>query len=156
MNDQRAPTAADVEQPHPRPELQLAADEIELVALSVLQCVRRVIRRGPIGARVDQGRAEDDPVEVVAHVVVVAYGRAVAIPRVPPAGKGSLLRWWLRLRPNRPQDHSGPDQLAPVGRRQHMPAVGLAQQRRQEAEYLVEVSLHVQLTGDVGPPETQL
>ena len=42
VQDQRAPAAADVEQPHARLQVELAADQVELGALRVGQ---RLVRR---------------------------------------------------------------------------------------------------------------
>ena len=80
----RAPAAADVEQAHAGTEAQLAAHELELVALGVLDGVARVVR-APVAARVGQVRVEDQLVELVGEVVVVGDGLAVAPEAVQPA-----------------------------------------------------------------------
>ena len=79
VHHERAPAAADVEQALPRPQAQLAADQLELALLGGLErvaCVREV------RARVDQARPEQELVEAVRDVVVVAHRRLVASQRV--------------------------------------------------------------------------
>ena len=67
-----------------------------------------VVERRPVvdeaGARVGHRRAEDEAIEVVADVVVMADRLLVASQRVSPAGQSGLL--WRRRQ--RPADHPGP------------------------------------------------
>ena len=70
-----APPAPDVEEPHPWLEVELAADELVLVRLRVLERGGVVV---PDRARVGERRTEHHPVEVVRHVVVVRDGGGVA------------------------------------------------------------------------------
>ncbi len=63
---QAAPTAADIEQPHTRPQLQFAADQIKLGLLGLLQSGSL----GPIATAVGHGRIEHGLVEIVAEVVM--------------------------------------------------------------------------------------
>ena len=105
VDRQRAPPAADVEVPvrrgvGQRVEPQLAADEVELVALRVLQGVRRVVAR-EVRAGVSHVRVEDERVEVVGEVVVVGDRVLVTPPRVQPSAQPGLARGWRR----RPADH---------------------------------------------------
>ena len=87
---ERAPAAADVEEPHPRrSEADLAADQLELVALRVLDGVRGVVRP-PVPARVGHVRVEDQRVELVGEVVVVVDRLAVAAAAVQPAAEHGL------------------------------------------------------------------
>lgn len=96
-----APAAADVEEAVALLQGELAADQVELVALGVLQAAAVL----PVGAGVDHGRAEDQFVEVIAHVVVVADGLLVAASGVEGAGAAAdLLGGRGRWRP-------GPGQL---------------------------------------------
>ena len=81
-----------------RPEL--AGDEVVLGRLGV---VERHAVVDEAGARVRHRLAEDDPVEVVADVVVVADRPRVAAQRVAPTLQPRL----LRRRRQRPPDHSG-------------------------------------------------
>ena len=92
---QRAPAAADVEQPLAGLQAELAADQIELVALRVGERVVRGVAR-PVGAGVRHPRVEHERVEVVGQVVVVGDRRAVAQLGVQPAAQ-------LRLRRRRRQ-----------------------------------------------------
>jgi hypothetical protein len=87
--DERAPAAAHVEEPLPRGEAELAADEIELRALRLLEPLPagREVR-----ARVDHARVEEQPVEVVRHVVVVPDGLAVARDAVEAPAQAGLER----------------------------------------------------------------
>ena len=68
VQDQPAPAAADVEEAFAGAQTQLAADQVELGELRVLQ---RVAGVAEVGARVDHARVEPEPVEVVADVVVM-------------------------------------------------------------------------------------
>lgn len=89
------PTAADVEQPRSWPQPQLAADQFQLVALRFAQAVFGVLTC-PVGAGVRHRRIEQQLVELVGQVVVVADGRAVATggvastpqPRAPRGAGG--------------------------------------------------------------------
>ncbi len=107
-------------EPHPHPTSsrrgpgavstpEFAADQLVLGRLGVLQ---RGLGRGEPGARVGHARAEHQPVEVVAHVVVVAddlgvpgrasgAGRPACTPRAAPAAAargrpdvGPPPPWW--------------------------------------------------------------
>ena len=82
VQDQRAPPAPDVEQAHARPQVELAADEIQLGALGVHERLAGVgeVRRG-VGHRV----VEQQFVEVVRQVVMVGDRGPVASFRVQPA-----------------------------------------------------------------------
>src|SRR3546814_3891296 len=61
-----APAAADVEHAHPLAQPELAADQVELGFLRIIE----VLRLAPVAAAVDQALAEHGAVEVVAQVVV--------------------------------------------------------------------------------------
>src|SRR5712691_2650572 len=69
-----APAAADVEKRLPRLEPELAADEIDLVLLRLLELAVGV---AVVGARVEHERVEEQGVEIVRHVVVVRNGLGV-------------------------------------------------------------------------------
>jgi hypothetical protein len=58
VDEQRGPAAADVQQPHPRPEAELAADQVQLVPL-----------------RVGEGGHDRSCAVVVALATVFAHGR---------------------------------------------------------------------------------
>ena len=62
---ERAPAAADVEQAFASLQTQLAADVLQLVALSLVQ---RVIRRLEIAIRVDPLGIEPESIERVGHI----------------------------------------------------------------------------------------
>ena len=70
MADQRAPAAADIEQPVTRREPQLAADHVELVALRPVEVV--VPGGREIAAGVDHLVVEKEPVEAVRDIVVLS------------------------------------------------------------------------------------
>ena len=72
-----APAAADVEQALVAAQAQLAADQIELVGLGLLE---RAVGLAIVGARVDHERIEEQRVEVVGDVVVV--GDRPGVPRL--------------------------------------------------------------------------
>ncbi len=91
-----APTAADVQQPHALFEPELAADQVVFGGLSILE---RDVGVGEAGARVRHRFAQHQPVEVVAHVVVVGDGGGVTLLRVPTAPQACLLRRMGRGRP---------------------------------------------------------
>jgi hypothetical protein len=76
VQDQRAPAAADVEQPLALSEAELAADDVELALLSLIE---RVVRGDEVRARVDHASTEHEAVEAIRDVVVVADGGAVAL-----------------------------------------------------------------------------
>ena len=88
MERHRAPSAAHVQQSHPRPQAELLADQLVLGRLSRLQAHARVV---PDRARVGHGRAQHEPVEVVGEVVVVGDGGGVALARVARAAHPRLL-----------------------------------------------------------------
>jgi len=82
MDDQRAPAAADIQQPLPRGEVELAAHELELAPLGAVERgairSRRVaLRLDEVGAGVHEIPVADAAVEVVTDVVVVADGRRI-------------------------------------------------------------------------------
>lgn len=88
---QRPPAAPNVEEALPPLELQLAADQIELALLGIGQ---RLLRIEEVGARVHHFRVEKQFEEIVAGVVVMADGLAVAARRVeaaPNCGTGGIL-----------------------------------------------------------------
>ena len=82
MQDQRSPAAADIEQTHARFDAKLAADQIQLCGLRIMQGLARVgeIRRG-----VSHVVVEQQSVEIVGQVVVMGDGRPVAATGVQPA-----------------------------------------------------------------------
>ena len=63
-----APAAADIEHPESRLKAQLGSDQAQLVALGLLQ---RVAVAQEVGAGVLQALVQEQPVEIVAEVVVV-------------------------------------------------------------------------------------
>ena len=93
VHDEAAPAAADVEQPLARLQLQLAADEVELRALRLLERLRPAREDR---ARVRHRRVEEEREELVADVVVVADGAQVALAAVAPADRPQLRGGRLR------------------------------------------------------------
>jgi hypothetical protein len=113
----------------------------------------RVVGEEP-SARVGHARAEDQPVELVAHVVVVADDRGVPRRRVELAGRSALLGRGGKRQPDGaqakgriddggqgPQSHLA--ELAPRGVVQHT----------QQGE---DVSFDGEVPGDEGPGHAQL
>ncbi len=153
-----APAASDVEEPLSPRQTELAADEFELVVLGLLQ---GGVRGGPVGARVDHRRAEDDLVEVVADVVVVADGALVGALGVQVVGSADLLagrRGWPR-QPGDPHQAACGGPYLGVPQHLHQAAgvlPALPDQLRHEVEGGVQVPLDVQVAGDPGPREPQL
>ncbi len=162
VQQQRTPTAAHVQQPHPGPQAQLAADQVELGRLGVLQALGA---RLPVRARVDHRGPEHQAVEVVAHVVVVADRRPVTAPGVQPAlGRAGLLGRWGRLRADRTGPQRRGEQPAPAGPHRvpqarsqvlEVRAFGEAGHGRQDVVQ-VRVGREVQVAGDVRPSEAEL
>ena len=84
--DHPAPAAAEVEQPLPGLQVELAGDQVVLRGLRLLE--RRVLG-GEQRAGVGHRRTEDHLVERVGDVVVVVDRLGVAAQRVPQPGDGS-------------------------------------------------------------------
>ena len=79
IDDQRAPTAADIQQTLPRLQAQLAAKVLELLFLGRLQVV---IRCSKVGAGVDHTFIQPERIEFVGAVVVMVGGLAITPFRV--------------------------------------------------------------------------
>ena len=156
VQGERAPAAADVEEPHARSEADLLADQVELVALRVSDAVRRVLG-APVARGVGHRGVEDQRVELVGEVVVVADRPAVAQLAVQPAAHPRLglgQPWRLAHRadvdggPQRSHERSGGRAYAgEAALRRDGPDVG---------QRLVEVVVHLELAGDVGLRGTEL
>ncbi len=148
VQHQGAPAAADVEEPLPLAQAELAADQIEFGGLRRLQGLGVVV---PERAGVDHGGAEDQLVERVAHVVVVADGPAVAPQRVQRSRAAADLlarrgRRHGRGRSGQPQQFAGGGEFLP-GRQ-----VALGPDRfEQQAERGVEIAFDVEFPGHPGP-----
>ena len=148
----RSPAAADVEQPGARllRQAELAADQFVLGGLRGGEVHPLV---GEARTRVGHRRAEHDPVEIVADVVVVTDRRGVAPERVHPAAEASLFRG-RRQRP--------PEQTEATGRldatRQRRPAGphALAGDTEHGVEHFEQVTFGVEVAGDVCPGQPQL
>ena len=155
VHEERRPPAADVQQPHAGPERELAADQVELVALGVDEAVGRRLLLRPVTAGVGHLRVEQEGVEVVGEVVVVGDRGAVAAAGVqPPAEAG-----FRRGRP-RPWPHRAEPQRQPGGG-EHLllaePRAGVVlRQRPEPGEPVGDVAVDVELTRDERPREPQL
>jgi hypothetical protein len=147
MDRERAPAAADVEQPLARLQAELRADELELGLLRLLERLRAA---RPDGARVRHRLAEEEREEVVRDVVVVRDGAPVARDRVALALRPQLDRGRLRELLERPGAHGGGGQAALGARVDRGRAVAVEQR-----QHLVDV-VDVELTGDVGAAEPEL
>jgi len=153
----RAPAAADVQEPLPGRQGELAADEFELVALGVLESA---VRGLPVGAGVHHGRAEDECVEVVADVVVVADGAPVGAAGVQVARAADLLagRRGRQRGPGEPQQTAGRGAELGVAQRLGERTGVLAafpDMAGEHAESGVEVAVDAEVAGDPGAGEAQ-
>ena len=152
VDQQRAPAAADVEQPLAGLEAQLGADQLELALLRGFQ---RLAGVGEVRARVDHARAEEKPVEVVRDVVVVLDRGLVARERVQPALALGLDRGHGQApehaRPGEP-DGGGEQGRAVAGG--ELDAVEVAAQADDRLQ--VGVALDVERTGHPGAREPDL
>ena len=119
--DQRAPAAADVEQALVRLQVVLAQHVVQLLNLRFFQAVRMVLE---VGARINHVLVQPKPVEIVRNVVVVGDGLGIHLPRVVRAANDA----------SEPAER--PD--------------GTAGQLRGDPENLVEVSLDVEISLNVG------
>ena len=87
VQDQRTPSAADVEQPHPGSQVELPADQVELGTLGIDQ---RLVGPGEVRRRVGHRVIEQQLVELVGQVVVVGDRGTVAQRGVQPSGQPGL------------------------------------------------------------------
>ena len=141
-----APPTADVEEAHAGLEVELAADELVLVRLGVLQRGGVVV---PHRAGVCERRPEHHPVEVVGDVVVVRDRGGVALARVTPALQPRLLgRRRERLQPLPPDELGGSHDLSGA-EPQLLDVLG-------DGHHVEDVAVDLELTGDVGASEPQL
>ena len=92
--DQRAPAAADIEEPLARLEPELAADHLQLVGLHAVDVVRPV---GGVAAAINHLAVEEERVEGVRHVVVV--GDVALVLRGRAARRGLVRDGLERPRP---------------------------------------------------------
>jgi hypothetical protein len=142
-----APAAADVEQPHPLLESELAGDQVELVDLRLFQ---GGVRARVTGAGVGHRRPEHPLVEAVGHVVVVRDRAGVTALGVqpaagPPAVRADLLGW--RRHPVQQQLRAAEGaQQAQLLRGTHADRLRLGQ----PGQRLVHVAVDVQVPGHVG------
>ena len=154
--DHAAPAAADVEEPVALAEAELVEDE---AVLGVLRLLQRRARVGVARAGVGHRRPEDELVEAVRDVVVVADRTGVAGHRVaqtlgraaPPRQRllGGWRGWRQALDPERAGELDG-------GRGR-----GSAEAERREVdEQVVGVArvaaLDLEVAGDVGPGQAEL
>ena len=165
---QRAPAAADVEHPHassalptlldvealpiPGLEAELGADEVELGALRLLE---RDVGRGVVAAAVGHLRLEDEGVELVGEVVVVADRRPVAGEAVQPARDLRLRGRGCRGSAERAEPGGRADRVDQGARRQtyaRQPALGADREGVGEGGAEVPAVLlgDVELAGHVG------
>ena len=158
VDGQRPPATPDVEQSLSLAQAELAADQVELRRLRLLQ---RPGGRGPVRAGVGHRGVEDEPVEVVGQVVVVGDRGPVAFSTVDGAGELRLHQRRLRPRPHHAEPQRQPDRLQPLTRAQRGSLIPRADAAPDPAEPVGQVALHVDLAGDerlgqaefVGPPQ---
>ena len=157
VHEERRPPAADVQQPHAGPERELAADEVELVALGVDEAVGRGCLLRPVPARVGHLRVEEEGVEVVGEVVVVGDRGAVAAAGVQPPVQPGLRRRRPRPRPDRAEAQRQPGGRERLARaRTQTGEVVRLRQRPEPGETVGDVALDLQVTGHERPGEPQL
>src|SRR5579875_1983931 len=149
VQHERAPAAADVEEPLPGLQRELAADHVELALLRVLEGVRGVAE---VGTRVDEARSEHEPVEVVGDVVVVADRATVAHGRVAPVAVGLDRRHGRSPERRRAGDAERAERepRAIAWRERDLP------QRAAQGEQPLEVVLGDERPVDVGAGEAEL
>ncbi len=155
VQGQRTPAAADVQQPCAGPQSELAADQLQLVALGVGRAVVGCVA-GPVAAGVRHRLVEEQGVEGVGQVVVVAdrrpvAGLAVQLPAQSRAGGGH----------RRP----GADRAEAQGEAGRLDAVGEGGRGSGEAAFadgaahgaqpVGEVGVEVDVAGDVGLGEAE-
>jgi hypothetical protein len=147
VDREAAPTAAHVEQALTRLQRQLRAHELELCLLRLLECLRAAREeRTAVGERL----AQEEPEEVVRHVVVVPDRPSVAFGAVAAAARAQLRAGHGGRAPDAGRARSGerePALRATVERR------GLP--RVQQLEHLVQV-VHGERSGHVGAPQPEL
>ena len=149
---QRAPAAADVEHRHARLEAELGADEVELGALRVLE---RRLRGRVVAAAVGHLRLEDEGVELVGEVVVVADRRPVARQAVQPALDPRLRRGARRWPAERAETGGRADRVDErAGREAYAGQAALGAHREGVRQCGLQVPAvllgDVELAGDVG------
>ena len=150
VDQQRAPAAADVQQPLAGLQPQLRADELELALLRGLE---RLAGFREVRARVDHARAEQRRVEVVRDVVVVLDRGLVARERVQAALAPGLDGGDRRA----PEDDGRPEQ--PDGGGEQRRAVARARPDvLAQADDRLEVGITVDVEGAAhpGPREADL
>src|SRR5436190_7531469 len=147
MDGEASPAAADVEHAHSRLELELAADELELRSLRVLERLRSLLEQG---AAVGHRLVEEESEELVRDVVVVAHRFRIASLRVaPPAGAKLSCRWlWQPIESRRAQ--GGAAEAKPL---EH-PELGRLPPSEQRDD-AVEV-VHVDVPADIRAPQSDL
>ena len=153
VHDHPAPAAADVEQPHARPEPELAGDQVELVDLRLFQ--RGVLTR-VAGAGVGHRRPEYPLVEPVGHVVVMGYRPGVAALGVQRADGPAAVHADLLGRRRDPVQQ----QLRAAQRSQQAQLLPHAHADRlgppHPDQRLVHVAVDVQVPGHVRPGQPEL
>src|SRR5262249_9057713 len=82
------PAAANVEELLPRLEPELAADEIDLVRLRLLELA---VGLAVVGARIEHEGIEEERVEVIGHVVVMGDGLGIPSLGAPPHDSASFI-----------------------------------------------------------------
>ena len=148
--DERTPAGAHVEQPLSGAQVELAADEIDLLDLCFVEARVRLAKDR---ARVGHGGPEETLVEAVREVVVVFDRRRVALARMPahaaPPGRRSLLRRNRRRAQCRaPQAAHHPQHV----QRPHVDAPV----REQSGERRVQVPVDLERAGHVGARQPEL
>ena len=144
----------------PGPQVELAADQVQLVALGVGEAVVRRRSLRPVPARVGHLRVEQELVELVGQVVVVGDRGPVAAAGVQPAGQPGLRRGRPRARADRAEPQAAQPRrrrarsAGPAGSAADGPAPPASVQNRDRP--VGDVALDVQLAGDERPGQAQL
>ena len=176
-----APAAADVQQAVALGEPQLVEDQAVLILLCPVEWLLRGRALRPqalipalrgirlvgwvVGAGIGHGVAEEELVEVIAHVVVALHDLLIPLPGVPgePLDQGLLparlvLLRWDRHWPDRVQVLQGAGDARPGGGR--WLAEGLVVEGLQGVEHAVRVpgvfTVDLQCSSNIGPCEPQI
>ena len=107
MNCHASPSTANIEQPHPGHEPQLATNQVIFDGLCF---VETRVAGVEVSARVGHRLSEDQPVEIVADVVMMCDRRCITILGVDTTTDAGLFGWRCRGKAENPKFAGCPDQ----------------------------------------------
>lgn len=155
VQGQRTPAAADVQEPCAGPQSELAADQLQLVALRVGGAVAGRVA-GPVAAGVRHRLVEEQRVEGVGQVVVVTDRRPVAglaVQGPAESGAGGGDRRPGADRAEAQGEARRPEPVREGGRRRGEATV--ARGAAHGAQPVAEVGVEVDVAGDVSLGEAE-